>query len=48
MVDQLVLFVTDTELVGTEDVLPGVVGASYELDFDRDSSTTMIREVPVP
>ena len=45
LVDQLVLLVTDTELVGTEPALAGRIGARYELRFDPESSTTSIQEI---
>jgi DNA sulfur modification protein DndD len=45
LLDQLVLFVTDTELVGTEDALRPHVGRRYDLTFDEQSSSTRIEEV---
>jgi DNA sulfur modification protein DndD len=45
LVDQLVLLVTDTELVGTEAALKSRVGARYELNFDPETSVTSIAEM---
>src|SRR5262249_42811143 len=42
MVDQLVLLVTDTELVATEEALIPRIGKRYELRFDMDTSATTI------
>ena len=47
MVDQLVLLVTDTELVATESALLPRVGKRFELAFDSETSATAINEVGI-
>lgn len=45
LVEQLVLLVTDTELVATEEAIIPKVGRRYNLDFDPTTSCTSIVEV---
>ena len=44
--NQLVIFVTDEELQGqAKENLASRIGAEYELEFDRESKTSKIKEI---